>query len=151
MPGFPKSIGAHKVHSIDMALTFFSSSSSHLGLKIQSNVKLSKCCIVSWPIYSCSIYIWRQFAIKVPLIGKVDVESGDDSGAQLNLHHNIYLILLIWFSLYSTIELEAPKGQTGWGQKAKGLQMYTPAPQEECSNLASCTCQICIYRDKMAD
>ena len=47
MPGFPKSIGAHKVHSVDMALTFFSSSSSHLGLKIQSNVKLSKCCIVS--------------------------------------------------------------------------------------------------------
>jgi hypothetical protein len=87
--------------------------------------------------------------MEVPLIGKVDVESGDDSDAQLNLHHNKNLILPIWLSLYSTIELEAPKGKTEWGQKAKGLQMYTPAPQEEYNSLASCTCQICIYMDKM--
>ncbi len=40
MPGLPKSIWTHKVHPVDMALGFFSSSSPHLKLEKSISEKL---------------------------------------------------------------------------------------------------------------
>lgn len=79
------------------------------------------------------------------------MENGDDFGAQLSVHHKKILIQPILFSEYSITELEAPRGRTEKGKTAKDLQMYISVPQEEYNNLASCICQICIYRDKVAD
>jgi hypothetical protein len=87
----------------------------------------------------------------VPLIKKEGKENGDDCGVQLNFPYDKNLIQLLWFSKCLRTKLETPKCMTTEVQKARAPQKYISAPQEVCSNLASYTCQICIYRDKMAD
>lgn len=79
------------------------------------------------------------------------MENGDDCGGQLNFPDDKNLIQLLWSLKCLRVEIEAPKCRTTEVQKARSPQKYISAPQEVCSNLASDTCQICIYKDKLAD
>lgn len=90
--------------------------------------------------------------VNIPPIGKGEKANGDDFGVQLDLQCDTKdLTQHIWFAMYLTTELEAPKYMTTKVQKAKALQMCKSALQEVYSSLASCTSLIYIYRGKIAE
>lgn len=103
MPGFPKCIRTHKVHPINMALSFFSFSTSDLKV-IEIKIKVN----ILTVMYQSKIFkIWGKQAQKyVPLIMKGGVGNGDHHDGPLNLKPDENnLVLSTSSSMHLVIEI----------------------------------------------
>lgn len=150
MPGSTEGIGAHKIHPVDMTLSFVCSSTSDLEIKkkledeehYQENIQLLR--------------FWQKIKEHtnapsfVPRTRIGDEGNGDDCDGPLNLKcYKNSLILLVWFAKYLIKEPAAQRCTTATVKKAMGLQMCIWAPPKVYSSLASYTYQWYIYRGKV--
>ena len=85
MPGFSESIGTHEVHSINMTLSFFSSSPPYLGISKYNTQDVKEKRVAPPSLQKAYVEPWYICQNNVPLIEKEDEGIDDDSGVPSNL------------------------------------------------------------------